>query len=92
MRVIEVDQDDIVIIRRGGVGSRRDLYGRLDLAQQRAQLAAAWVMNCPCNPANGGSGMCGCVNPYQGTYCGVTTQESTLGQLEDPSCSPILTC
>jgi hypothetical protein len=31
-----------------------------------------WYSRCPCNPANGGSGICGCVRPGQVTYSGVT--------------------
>lgn len=27
-----------------------------------------WYSRCPCNPANGGSGICGCVRPGQVTF------------------------
>lgn len=64
-RIVYIDEDDIVVVRRN---PRQDLYRRLDVVQQQAlenaRLAAEWYNWCSCNPVNGGSGICGCVNPY----------------------------
>jgi len=64
---IQDDADVVIIIRRNN--NRKHLYEKLNLAQERAKLAAEWIANCSCNPLNGGSGICGCVNPYAGTMC-----------------------
>lgn len=43
-----------------------DLYRRLDEAQRRE----SHYDRCPCNPANGGSGLCMCVLPTStGVWC-----------------------
>lgn len=75
--IIDIPDDaDVVIIRRNQ-NNRQHLYQKLDIAQQRAKLASDWIANCPCNPVNGGSGICGCVNPYAGTYCDINMTTST---------------
>lgn len=61
--IIHDDQDDQELpaqVRE----ARAQRYKRLDEAQERARLAAEWFDRCSCNPANGGSGICMCVNPY----------------------------
>ncbi len=37
-----------------------------------------WYDNCSCNPRNGGSGICQCVNPYNSITCSVN--DSLVGQ------------
>jgi hypothetical protein len=66
-KIVIVDDDDVVIVRR--TSRRAELYRQLDYRQEQARKAAEYVLNCPCNPANGGSGICGCVNPYNTTWC-----------------------
>lgn len=48
---------------------RQALYDRLAEAQVRARQARDWIDNCSCNPANGGSGICMCVNPFNQVWC-----------------------
>ena len=38
-------------------------------AAENARLAFEWYDKCPCNPKNGGSGICGCVNQFSTTIC-----------------------
>lgn len=54
---------DTEIVIRPARPRWRQLYDQLDLAQQRAREAQDWIDRCSCNPANGGSGICGCVIP-----------------------------
>jgi hypothetical protein len=49
------------------------LYEKLDLAQAQARRRAEYIARCPCNPANGGSGICGCVIPGDGVWCNQLT-------------------
>lgn len=40
-------------------------------------LAQDYLSRCPCNPANGGSGVCNCVNPYNQIWCNSYPASST---------------
>lgn len=57
---------------------RQQLYEKLDAAQAAARERAAYIAACPCNPANGGSGLCMCVPPGSAVWCGATTTSTQV--------------
>lgn len=80
-RVIIIEEERVVPT----VQRRQDLYRRLDAAQEAARVRADYIANCPCNPANGGNGLCMCVPPgadVQYVWCGDGTPTVTSTSLQ----------